>query len=225
MKQICVLVGMVCSALSAQQAAPSNSIEAYIEEATGREWAHTGTPTPGSLYSSNGQLANVARDLRAFQVDDLVTVLVSDRASAISKGSTSASRNSSANYGINAAYGPINSSKLTSLAGTKGGYDLTGEGTTSRENALTTNLTARVTHVLPNGNLVVQGLKEVGTNSERQTVEVRGIIRPFDVLAGNFVRSDRLASMQILVNGKGVVGDAIRRPNILYRVLLGLLPF
>jgi flagellar L-ring protein FlgH len=225
MIRVWILAAVIGSAAIAQEASPPNSLEAYIEEATGRAWAHTGRPTPGSLYSPSGQLANVARDLRAFQVDDLVTVLVSDRASAISKGSTSASRNSSANYGINAAYGPINSSKLTSLAGTKGGYDLTGEGTTSRENALITNLTARVTHVLPNGNLVIQGLKEVGTNSERQTVEVRGIIRPFDVAAGNFVRSDRLANMQILVNGKGVVGDAIRRPNILYRVLLGLLPF
>jgi flagellar L-ring protein FlgH len=31
--------------------------------------------------------------------------------------------------------------------------------------------------------------------------------------------------MEVQVNGKGVVGDVIRRPNILYRILLGLLPF
>jgi flagellar L-ring protein precursor FlgH len=31
--------------------------------------------------------------------------------------------------------------------------------------------------------------------------------------------------MEIRLNGKGVVNDAIRRPNLLYRVLLGLLPF
>jgi flagellar L-ring protein precursor FlgH len=31
--------------------------------------------------------------------------------------------------------------------------------------------------------------------------------------------------MEIHVNGKGVVGDAVRRPNVLYRFLLGLLPF
>jgi hypothetical protein len=39
------------------------------------------------------------------------------------------------------------------------------------------------------------------------------------------VRSDRLANLEIHVNGKGVVGDAIRRPHFLYRLLLGLLPF
>jgi flagellar L-ring protein precursor FlgH len=31
--------------------------------------------------------------------------------------------------------------------------------------------------------------------------------------------------MEIRLNGKGVVADAIRRPNFLYRLLLGLLPF
>ena len=35
----------------------------------------------------------------------------------------------------------------------------------------------------------------------------------------------RLAQLELRINGKGVVNDAIRRPNFLYRFLLGLLPF
>jgi flagellar L-ring protein precursor FlgH len=35
----------------------------------------------------------------------------------------------------------------------------------------------------------------------------------------------QIADLTIKVTGKGVVGDAVRRPNILYRLLLGLLPF
>jgi flagellar L-ring protein FlgH len=54
---------------------------------------------------------------------------------------------------------------------------------------------------------------------------VRGLVRPLDVSPGNAVFSDQLAELEIAVNGKGVVGDAIRRPNILYRILLGILPF
>jgi flagellar L-ring protein precursor FlgH len=50
-------------------------------------------------------------------------------------------------------------------------------------------------------------------------------VRPTDLLSDNTVRSDRLAQLEVRVNGKGVVGDAIRRPNFLYRILLGLLPF
>ncbi|HMC61985.1 MAG TPA: flagellar basal body L-ring protein FlgH, partial [Candidatus Solibacter sp.] len=65
----------------------------------------------------------------------------------------------------------------------------------------------------------------VQINSEHQTVTVRGVLRPADLASDNSVPSDRLAQMEIRLNGKGVVGDAIRRPFILYRILLGLLPF
>jgi flagellar L-ring protein precursor FlgH len=51
------------------------------------------------------------------------------------------------------------------------------------------------------------------------------VIRPTDLDPTNSVASDRIAQMEILVNGKGVVGDSVRRPFILYRILLGLLPF
>ena len=79
--------------------------------------------------------------------------------------------------------------------------------------------------MLPNGYLVIEGAKEVGVNSERQVVTVRGVIRPTDLSTNNVIRSDQIAQMELKVNGKGVVGDAVRRPFILYRILLGLLPF
>jgi flagellar L-ring protein precursor FlgH len=79
--------------------------------------------------------------------------------------------------------------------------------------------------VLPNGYLVVEGAKDVQVNSERQTVIVRGMVRPADLSPGNVVRSDRLAQLEVRINGKGIVNDAVRRPFILYRILLGLMPF
>jgi flagellar L-ring protein precursor FlgH len=51
------------------------------------------------------------------------------------------------------------------------------------------------------------------------------LVRPVDVTPGNTIRSDQIADLAIKVNGKGVVGDAIKRPFFLYRILLGLLPF
>jgi flagellar L-ring protein precursor FlgH len=79
--------------------------------------------------------------------------------------------------------------------------------------------------VLPNGAMLVEAAKDIGINSERQAITVRGVVRPADIGRDNTVRSDRLAQLEVRVNGKGVVGDAIRRPFILYRILLGLLPF
>ena len=90
---------------------------------------------------------------------------------------------------------------------------------------MTTTLTARVTRVLPNGGLVVEATKDIQINSEKQTITVRGVVRPADIDPTNSILSNRLADLEVRVNGKGVVADAIRRPFILYRILLGLLPF
>jgi flagellar L-ring protein FlgH len=62
-------------------------------------------------------------------------------------------------------------------------------------------------------------------NSENQTITVRGVIRPIDLDTTNSVPSARIAQMELKVDGKGIVNDSIRRPNILYRILMGLLPF
>ena len=79
--------------------------------------------------------------------------------------------------------------------------------------------------VLPNGDLVVMGTKQIAVNSERQTVSVRGVVRWNDVSPLNQVRSDRIAQLEVRVTGRGVVDDVVRRPNLLYRLLLGVLPF
>jgi flagellar L-ring protein precursor FlgH len=71
----------------------------------------------------------------------------------------------------------------------------------------------------------VEGTRKIAINSENQTITVRGVIRPIDLDTTNSVLSARLAQMEIQVDGKGVVTDAVHRPNILYRLLLGLLPF
>ena len=62
-------------------------------------------------------------------------------------------------------------------------------------------------------------------NSERQSIVLRGLIRPVDVTPANTIRSDQISDLSLEVNGKGIVGDAIKRPNIIYRTLLAFLPF
>ncbi len=73
--------------------------------------------------------------------------------------------------------------------------------------------------------MLLEGTKNVQVNSDYQTITVRGIVRPADLASDNSVPSNRLAQMEVTLDGKGVIVDAIHRPNILYRILLGLLPF
>ena len=200
-------------------------LDQYLQEAAQGGLIPGGSATPGSLFQSNSRLAELGRDFRAQSVDDLVTILVADRASAVARGVTNTNRTSSLKQGVTAALGPVAAAgPLANLVGTNGAWQLQGQGQTSRTTVLNTSLTARVRAVLPNGNLFVHGVKEVVVNSERQIVEVRGVVRPEDLAGGNSVVSDRVGMLEVRVNGKGVVGDAVRRPFFLYRLLLGLLP-
>jgi len=181
-------------------------------------------PSPGSLFVPGGRLAASIRDLRASDVGDIVTILVKDNASAIATGATNTSRKSSVNSSITSLAGPTGA-RLSNLLAANGAQQLQGQGQTSRNMTLTTNISARVTEVTPNGTLILEGLKNVGVNSEKQSIVVRGAIRSVDLTTANTVTSDQVANLSIQVNGKGVVGDAIRRPHFLYRLIMGLLPF
>ena len=180
----------------------------------------------GSLWLPTSRLTDLHADVRATQMNDLVTIVVSEQASAVATGATKTSRVSSVNASVTSLFGPKSATgALSNLANSSNDTELNGQGSTSRGTSLSTTLSARVTHVLPNGYLVLEGTKDVQVNSEFQHVTVRGIIRPADLTPGNVISSNQLAQMEIRINGKGVVGDAIKRPFILWRILLGLLPF
>ena len=204
---------------------PASPLDRYISESAARSAAAT-AGTPGSIWLAGSRLADSARDVRASQVDDVLTIVVAEQASAVTSGNTKTERSSSTKNSIAALAGITKSSgPLANLANLSGDTQLNGQGTTSRSTTLTTTLTARITHVLPNGGLVVEASKDIQINSEHQTITVRGVVRPADIDPTNSVQSNRLADLELRVNGKGVVGDAIKRPFILYRILLGLLPF
>ena len=180
--------------------------------------------SPGSLYQTGTRFADLARDLRANEVGDLVTVLVSDTASAVASGVSNTSRKASSAATVTGIAG-VTSPRLSNLLNLSNNTQLQGQGQTSRATTITTTVTARVVEVSPNGNLTIEGVKNIGVNSEKQTIVLRGMVRPVDLTNANTIRSDQVGNLTLQVNGKGVVGDAIRRPNILYRILLGLLPF
>jgi flagellar L-ring protein precursor FlgH len=203
-----------------------SALDKYIQEAQKNGSNAPIEASSGSLWTPASRLTDVGSDVRAFQVNDLVTIVVNEQASAVATGATQTSRVSSVNAAVTALAGVKSATgALANLATSSNTTALNGSGTTSQGTQLTTTLSARVTHVLPNGYLVLEGSRNVQVNSEHQEISVRGIIRPVDLVPGNIVSSSQLAQMEIKINGKGVVSDATRRPNLLYRIILGLLPF
>ncbi len=198
----------------------------YLRSATDGTDRDSVDALPGAIWSPSGRLNELGRDLRASQVDDVVTILVTENVNAVASGVSSTERASSASQSVTKLAGIKSpAGALANLLGTNGDQKLNGTGTTSRASTLTATLTGRVVKVLPGGLLLIEGEKHIQVNSEQQHIMVRGIVRPADISTANTVSSTSVADMEVRVNGQGVVSDAVRRPNVLYRLILGLLPF
>ncbi len=233
MTRVLCLAGILVLALAAtplkkkktDQPSAKSPLDQYVEQAH-RRAITSPQEDPGSLWTGASPFSDLGADVRARHIDDIITILVNESASAVSTGTTKTSRASAANSSITQLLKALPStSKLSNLLGNTTNTSLDGEGTTSRQTTLTATLTARVIDVLPNGYLVVEGSKTIGVNSENQVVTVRGVVRPADLSTANVVQSASVGELEVKISGKGVVNDVARRPNAVYRLLLSLLPF
>lgn len=223
----CLLCSPGAVAQKKKKGEPEKSpLDLFLEEAMARQAAAPPFVSPGSIVLAGGLMADLSRDVRALAVDDVVTILVVERASSITSGTTATERTTRARAGFDALFGPqAPGSFLPNIVGIQGNSSLDAEGATSRQVSVSTTMSARVTHVLPNGHLAIEGVKRIGINAEQQEVKVRGVIRSVDLGRANTVSSDRITQLEVSVNGQGIVADAIKKPNFLVSLFGKFLPF
>jgi flagellar L-ring protein FlgH len=219
---VIALLSAGCAPTKARVNDPTD-LRAYVESAkrTGAE-AQT---SEGSLWTGSGYRSNLARDAKARSIDDIVTIRVSETTQAAAAADAKNARATSASAGFDNLFGLEKSIKeLPTMVNGKSNSSFEGKGSTSRETSLETSLTARVIDVLPNGYLVVEGMREIRVNNENQSVYLTGVVRPDDIGPRNMVLSSAVAQMSVRVQGKGVVSQPIK-PGWLYKILTGILPF
>lgn len=219
-----VFVFTGCASASRKQisVADPTGIEDYKSEA--KRAAEEVEFNTGSLWTNSGQHSNLFRDMKARYVNDVVTIRVSESTSAVSSADASTKRTSKMGAGIDALVGLQGRVKeLPNLVSGSGQINFDGQGTTSRATQLQTTLTARVTDVLPNGYLVVEGSREVRVNNENQLVILSGIVRPSDISRSNVVPSSSVAQMSVRVQGKGTVSQPLK-PGWLHQIINGIWP-
>lgn len=205
--------------------AVAKSLEEYVSQA--RASQPPLQTAEGSLYSDAGLTSSLFTDLKARRVNDILTVRVLENTTASSGADTKASRKSSTSLAIPNLFGienHVTSVPFANLVSATSDSAFAGEGGTNRQGSLSALLSARVREVLPNGDLVIEGIKELKVNSERQTLTLIGVVRTRDIAPNNVVSSTAIANMQIQLDGKGVVSDHLN-PGWLYRVLTKVWPF
>ena len=149
---------------------------------------------------------------RNFQVGDVITVLLNESTQAARSQVGSISRNST-----NDMLSPGLAVLGNKLGGLMRGTDFSktdisnkGTGTADQTASLTGSVAVSVVEVMPNGNLVLRGEKQLALTEGSEVIQVAGIIRPEDVAPNNTVQSRRLANAQISYRGTGDLANATR---------------
>ncbi len=154
--------------------------------------------------------ASLFGDARPTAVGDIVTVVVSERTSVKDEAKTDLTKTNNSN--LDDGVGLLG--KLLSALGFRTDSSMTGEGSTERKHTVSTRITCLVTEVLPNGNLVLEGGRDLQVHGETLHLLFRGVIRPRDVAHDNTVESDMVANAEIGVKGKGSL-TRVQRPGLL----------
>jgi flagellar L-ring protein precursor FlgH len=167
-------------------------------------------------------LNGLSLDRRARRVNDLVTIRVIESITASGTADSALSKSSGASNSLLGLFGL--EKKLpgfidpTALAGLKSESQFKGSGATTRAGELTAVLTARVAEVLPNGDLIVEGAREIEINGDRQIVVLSGVARTTDIDPQNMITSTAIGQLRIRYFGRGLMKDNLS-PGFLLRIL------
>ena len=72
----------------------------------------------------------------------------------------------------------------------------------------TGSIAVTVVEVLPNGNLLVAGEKQIGINQGSEFIRLSGVVNPTFILVGNQVSSTTVADARIEYRGSGYIDEA-----------------
>ncbi|MCC6544073.1 MAG: flagellar basal body L-ring protein FlgH [Nitrospirae bacterium] len=178
----------------------------------------------GSLWSEDRQDGFLFGDLKAHNVGDVVTVRIVESSRGNKNASTKTEKDSSLSTSISAFFGMSPDKLSQGGVGAETSEKHDGSGSTSRSSDLTAMLTAKVIDRLPNGNLVIDGRREVIVNNETQHISLSGIIRPEDIGPSNMVLSTYISDAKIIYTGEGVIGDK-QKVGWFIRIMDAVWPF
>ncbi|QDV09975.1 Flagellar L-ring protein precursor [Planctomycetes bacterium Poly30] len=187
-----------------------------------------GAQRRGSIYDPvRGPISPIA-DKTAHRVGDLLTVMINENQDLKNEEKTDLAKNSSLNYQLlNFSAHPNAFSTLPAIS-TQKADSFGGAANYKRTGAFEARLTAMVVDMLPNGNMVIEGRREIRIDDERKVIEFRGIVRRFDVTRNNTVESELVADAYVSYVGTGQLSQTGKRRGLsgwLYNALDWIWPF
>lgn len=163
-------------------------------------------PVNGAIFQSVSYRP-LFEDRRARLVGDELTIQIEERVTASQQSSSKIDRSGSAQAGISVAPG-LKSKFLDRFARVEGSSEIASDakGQTDSTNTFSGTITVLVKEVLPNGNLLVTGEKQLGVNDNVDVMRFSGIVNPRTIRAGNVVSSAQVAEARLEQRGRGDIG-------------------
>ena len=175
-----------------------------------------------SLWSKETAVS-LFTDHKAKRVGDIITVLVQENNSASRNSSTKTEKKGDISASISSfVTGNIqnkifsnntdddNAAQLPKLE-TTSQNKFEGSGAVNNSGSINSRFAVRVVDVLPNKNLIIEGVRRTSFSGESQTIILRGTVRPQDVTPVNTVVSYNLADVSIRFKDEGVVNDSQKK--------------
>ncbi|MCP3914852.1 MAG: flagellar basal body L-ring protein FlgH [bacterium] len=182
----------------------------------------------GSIYNPDFGPLSVAGDKTARRTGDLVTVLISETQDLKNEEKSDLSKASDLNYQLlNFDVKPDAFNTLPSIQ-TNRGDNFAGQAKYEKKGNFTARLTAIVMDTLPNGNLVIQGRREIRIDGETKVIEFSGIVRRYDVQKNNTIESELVADARVSYSGSGPMTRSTNRVGAskwLYEAIDWIWPF
>ncbi|HXE37063.1 MAG TPA: flagellar basal body L-ring protein FlgH [Azonexus sp.] len=181
------------------------------------------TQANGAIY----QAANsrpLFEDRRARYVGDTITVAITENTSASAKSNNKLDKSNVGKASIGALSGLPGQTLLGLDYNTSSSNAFSGKGEAANNNVFTGNITATVIDVLPNGNLLVSGEKQLAIGHEQEYVRISGVVNPNFVDASNTVASSKIADARIEYKSAGQISEG-QIMGWLARFFLNVMPF
>jgi flagellar L-ring protein precursor FlgH len=178
----------------------------------------------GSIYQPVSYRP-MLEDNRARHVGDIITIQIVESLAASQVSKSTVNRNTSSDTAITPPLPSILGADLKNLEmAAKTNNDFSGKGGTEAANTFTGSISTTVMEVLPNGNLVVAGEKQIGVNQNVDVMRFTGTINPRMLQPNNVIPSTQVANVRVESRGRGAQGEA-QTVGWLSRVFLNFNPF
>lgn len=180
-------------------------------------------PANGSIYQA-GASRTLFEDRRARYVGDTMTIVIAETTSASTKSNTNVSRATNISASIPTVSGLPGKSLQGLTLSAESENTLAGKGDAAANNVFTGNITVTVIEVLPNGNLLVSGEKQVSIGHGTEYIRLSGVVNPYFISTANTISSANVADARIEYRATGAISEA-QVMGWLARFFMSVLPF